>query len=701
LETVETRTDREARWWREWFEADYSWDGLSRRLISGGGANGERTLQDYWRRDPRGGRRLTDAALVKRGLLVEFDGQRWHIAHLPVRSRDGAHSNWKAEPSHENWAVLDALINERLEVALSTEGRFEFHRYKPVDQDGRARFDGAVLRLQSSNFRRDSGRLLSICCDRSCIVSSNLPLSDFDLGASFSRAIWMDVAAFPSSIFRGGALFDYGVFLSGLNIIQCEVHGTIGFYNSIFFDVVEFDNSNFVGEVKIQSSEFHFHVSFSSAEFHKRLWMDSCNLLEGGDFDFAKFRGVADFENVKFSEFASFTSARFSATALFFQVTASHGIGFHEAKFSDLAGFSDASFLGDAMFGGAIFEGEARFLNADFAANARFNGAVFSKVANFNKATFRGEVSMADVQFHRAVDFSGAAFERLCHISGSFGPDVAARFDNAVFKALARFEAAIAKPEASFARAFYAARFLDVADFSRAVAPGEAGRLAAAFVETQFEKGLILTDGSDLSARRYFRRAMLPAPAGPVSARDDRLRDLEAGCRTVKIAMGKARDEVREQRYYRFQLSARQMRSDIDAWERVFGAVYGRVSDFGSSLWRPLAGVLLLTVVCGWLYAVWGASLANGRFTLAVGRDYAFEGQGVALTALKPFSTIEPSRPARPVGEVAASASLVSVLTANPAVTLGLRVATAVQVVFSTLLVFLFGLAVKRRFQIG
>ncbi|WP_255357736.1 MULTISPECIES: hypothetical protein [unclassified Caulobacter] len=37
----------------------------------------------------------------------------------------------------------------------------------------------------------------------------------------------------------------------------------------------------------------------------------------------------------------------------------------------------------------------------------------------------------------------------------------------------------------------------------------------------------------------------------------------------------------------------------------------------------------------------------------------------------------------------------------NPAVTLALGIATMVQLILSTLLIFLFGLAVKRRFQIS
>jgi uncharacterized protein YjbI with pentapeptide repeats len=395
--------------------------------------------------------------------------------------------------------------------------------------------------------------------------------------------------------------------------------------------------------------------------------------------------------------------------------------------------FQRATFLGDADLGGATFLGDTSFAEASFHADASFFGACFQRRVDFMFATFHdsstfesasfAEVYFTHTSFRSNVDFTSAVFSSRAKISGLFDAHVRfddavfekslifsgafartakSRFDNAVFKGTVKFSAVIEAPESSFRKAFFAARFLDTADFSRTL-EGEGGRLAGAFVETQFEKALILADGSERAARGCFHaRILADVLSAPASERDERLRELEAGCRTIKVAMGKARDELREQRYYRFQLGARQRRSDIDAGEKVLGAVYRATSDFGASLWRPIVGIVLATLFSGYLYAAWGQSLLTGRADVRVGRDYAFEGQGVALAALKPFSTLEAPR-ASLSGVLAQGGrpTLIAVLTANPAVTLGLRLATTFQVIVSTLFIFLFGLAVKRRFQIS
>lgn len=409
----------------------------------------------------------------------------------------------------------------------------------------------------------------------------------------------------------------------------------------------------------------------------------------GADFFCAAFFEEAHFDGARFSGDVSFERAAFcGGTASFDYVTFSGNVGFYRAVFLVKSSFYRAKFFNYSYFASASFSEGVSFASSEFSGDVNFNRTVFS-----GDAVFYGAI------FNFGVEFSGAFNSK-------------GDFRNAVFEGPVRFQATISDPERYFSGAFYAARFAAIADFSGAVGPDEGGRLAAAFGEAQFEKTLILTDGSDRQARSYFHRIVLPAVLGVKDdGRDARLRQLEAGCRTLKIAMGKAKDELREQRYYRFQLQARLGRSDIDGWEKAFGLVYRLLSDFGSSLWRPLLALVLFTALCGQGYAIWGASLAGGRFAVIPSRDFAFEGQGAALAALKPFATIEAPKPRdEPVKNPAVKSSapprsapptLVGVLTHNAAVSLGLRVATALQVVVSTLLVFLFALAVKRRFQIS
>jgi hypothetical protein len=86
-----SREQRKNDWWDAWWAADYSWAGLAKHKIRDqGGLHGEKTLQDYWRRDPETGVVRHDAAMIAAGEVVEFDGRVIHITHLPPKLKGGA-----------------------------------------------------------------------------------------------------------------------------------------------------------------------------------------------------------------------------------------------------------------------------------------------------------------------------------------------------------------------------------------------------------------------------------------------------------------------------------------------------------------------------------------------------------------------------------------------------------------------------------
>lgn len=110
--TFEPGSEREARWWREWRDADYSWDGPAGKPWSGWSVltNGDcvetaspdgqhATLQDYWR------------ACIDESELVTGDGKRWTLAHVPMRWADGmTQTNAKADWDPEQWEKLGELV---------------------------------------------------------------------------------------------------------------------------------------------------------------------------------------------------------------------------------------------------------------------------------------------------------------------------------------------------------------------------------------------------------------------------------------------------------------------------------------------------------------------------------------------------------------------------------------------------------------
>lgn len=487
----------------------------------------------------------------------------------------------------------------------------------------------------------------------------------------------LKVASETSGEFKSGPIEDRRSLLRDQSFLFWHTSGLDG---RAIFDGV------FISKLNFKS------FGILSVSFRNAMFIDFC------DFSQLRFYSGADFANSIFYEGAKFDGVSFSGEALFDSLNMFGPGYFRGAVFYGRVSFAFSTFVGDINFRGARFLSESSFNDISF-----FGKAIFSSVVFLRRALFGG------VKFIRSANFKNSTFKEYVDFSGefrSFG-----NFGSAIFEGAVSFRSIIYEPEREFSGAFYGARFLGVADFSGAVGEGQGGRMVAAFAQAQFEKALILEDGLDgRHGQRFYRSLLAKTRVGDAGVKSSNaaFAALESGCRTVKIAMGRARDEVREQAYYRLQLRARQQRSDVGLGEKIVGWIYGVASDFGSSLWRPLVALLLVTIFSGYMYAFWAVSLTSGRLVPLPGRDSVFEGQGVALSALRPFSTLESPREGRRLSDAAPnrrsdglSRSLVEALTINPAVALGFRIATMAQVIISTLLIFLFGLAVKRRFQIS
>lgn len=610
--------DNEARWWGDWFEADFSWDGLSKHTIPTGGLNGEKNLQEYWRRDPATGISRDDAAMRDAGELIDFDGRTWHLAHLPLRDRTGSTASSKADPDHPDFAKLNALVATRIAAGVETLGTLDIFTFTASGPDGRARLDGAVLG-RSPIHPEGAASPIHLSCRHIWLSQADLQGSKFGPGADFSLATFTGDADFNRATFAGDA----------------------GFHGTAFTGRAGFGDATFTGRARF------------------------------GD---ATFKGDADFEMATFTGVAAFSRATFTGYA-----------DFRLAAFKGYSDFHMAAFTGDADFEMAAFEGSPDFQMATFTGDADFKMAAFTNDAFFVGTIFKGRASFRAAVFLEPI---------------TFAPD-------------------IGNPQRQFMGAFLGTAFTGLADFSRAGGEGRGGLLAAAFGGAQFEKGLLLSDGLDRAADQLFpdllqgtrdaaradldREKKVRKENGKTfrwperirfhaEARDRRLIELENGCRTLKVTMGSARDEVREQRYYRFQLRARHKRSDVFWLEKIFGGLYGLTSNYGSGLLGPLLSLGLLTFASGLGYWAWADHLG-------VAGEAGFpEGQSFALSVVfKPFAVLAAATSDPSVKDWWP----VAMMNVNASVAWGLRVVTTLQSVASGVLIFLLAVGVRRRFQIG
>ena len=703
--------------WKRWRDENFTWAGLVKRKWQGwvvcddgfvreaiGGAiygkikpdtptstiGRDATLQDYWRADPASGRWRTDQEMGKD--LVSTAGQpTYHRCHLPIVFADGT-STGKAQ-----WAVdsLDHLVNSRLKAAVSTQPA-------PLNAentrtDGRARFDGGVW-LKGAAHPDGTDHLLWVTHDFAFFVGrTSFASATFGGGAWFFSSTFMDDVAFSGATFSADTRFGSATF-----------GGDVRFTGATFGGGAKFGRTMFVGEARFRDAIFHSDAAFRNATF-------------GGHAEFvhATFGGNAGFRDAKFRGDARFRAATFYGKAEFSSATIDGLARFGDAIFVGDAAFGGTMFGGDAWFGRATFGGDAGFGGGRFVKRSWFNDASFHSTAHFGKREFEGLTDFSRAQFFKVLDFRAAVFNKLASFEDIVWPDTALHWHSAFNQALFRGTLNISKAgfqkfaafdgvtlergiqidettEAAATRSFFTERDMAIAAAAKAEPrPGLWGRwrwLLGSFKQWQSERA---------SAPRAVRHNIAFPTAPWLVAYDARLKELERGCRVLKLAMEKASNKSREQLLYRFELLARRAQRGLPLGEALVSDLYGAVSDYGASMVRPFVALGILIVL--FAGAFWGLAALLDPLTpgdpLLAG---AWEAQ---MWSALDFSWANMFKPLSALadGENLKDGSMMKLLLteAGDGWAFGVRLIATVQSLFSIVLAFLFALAVRRRFQIS
>ncbi len=705
---ADTKDERARAWWAAWWEADYSWAGLARKPVGEngrrvhGGLHGERTLQDYWRRDPETGAVRDDASMRAAGELVDCDGVPFHIVHLPPATKAGA-PTWKADLGDSGWEKCEALIAARVAAGAETAVDSWADAHVP---DGRAQLAGAVLRSAAAHPQgKQSPQHLEVS------------LTAWLGGVDYRETLFGPGARFHSATFSGDARFDSATFSGSARFESARFSGDAWFQSATFSEDARFESATFSGDAGFESASFSGYAGFESSTFSGYVWFGS-----------ATFWGDASFASATLSGNVSFHSAAFWGAAVFDRATISGQAAFQSAMFSGYARFEGAKFTGDVGFQSATFSGVALFQSATFLADAWFHWAAFAGYAGFDRCVFRSvadftgaartprrEGSEQVLEFAPATaegGFAGAlkmpaglepiaraGFQR-CSFERAIFHDTA-NFSNRAFTALARFDSA---------------EFRGVPIFHDAVI-GQGVRLHLAKFDLPWRTADAWADAQIADARKAHREMVTEAkaknedpPKAELPSRqsllDARFAELELAFRTLKLAMENIRDRDREQTFYRYELICRRRQSTTFWGERLFSQGYGLIANYGGSLFRPIATLAILTVLFGLGYWAWAAALQDRALVLWGPGGV----QNDAWDALL-FSANNVFRPFNAWGaEADQSAWLKALLAARTGEEgvvhgggwrLAIRLVATLQSLFAIVLAFLFALAVRRRFQIS
>lgn len=696
-----TGEELEAEWWQAWRDEDYSWNGLAdpaKHIGGDGGLHGERSLQDYWRCDADGNRR-DDSALGAAGEIERHDGVLWHIAHIPLHWPD-------SRPAKAAWSTakrekLAALIATRVAAARETAVQSaSFAEEEIAGRDGRSQLQGCVL-LDPPDHpdRRDA--VLHLVAWRCRVPDWDAAARCFGPGANFTDANFSGDICFNRATFSGFTNFANASFSGHASFDDATFSGDVRLYRATFCGYTRFDGATFRRHVSFTSASFLDAASFTGAVFAQAVRLNGVTFAGYASFESVCFSGDAGFDTATFSGDADLISATFSGNASFISATFARGADFKGATLSSYADFNDATFSGDSGFGGANFLGTADFLSATFSSYADFHSATFSGVAWFHRATFSGYANFISATFSGNANFYGATFKQVADFGRSrfeiIPEDQSVKsgrmsFQQSVFEGAALFaDATFAAHAPHHSAAFLGARFKDIANFRRC-----GDRWIAALDEAEIEKRLLIDDPDEASANAGFATAILPAAIA--GGKNDEtgetlLKELEGGCRTVKVAMARAKDAAMEQRYYRFELIARRHQAGTPWPERWASRLYGVTSDYGLSLNRPLIGLGVVVALFALLFAGFRMAVVARWLTL----DEVGGAVAMSFSRVFPFGAFDMVSK----GWIEKAVLIGNGLQKQSGWELVARGLATLESLLAVILIFLFGLALRRRFQIG
>ena len=320
--------------WKNWWKADYSWNGLAKKQHTIWAHNFPwSSLQQYWRRDPSTGQLRNDAALIAAGELIECEGTTFHIVHLPPQLPSGA-TTWKEDVGAPEWEVLEAITAKRVDAATGKVS----HWY---GRDDRAQLRGAVLRRAIQHPSGSEHALHAIFKNSIFIDSVDWGGSEFGPTCSFDGVTFLEIAEFNNTIFLGEAWFK-------------EVE---------FCHMVWFNNARFCGNVDFQKSKFRHQTQFNRSVFEQDV-----------KFKYTTFEDLAIFEDTTFSSYAEFGNATFKSEFHFGGATFNRAASFESVTLPDEArnwhgAFKNTRFLAPLILTDAKSQGQQT------SAPAAFDGA--------------------------------------------------------------------------------------------------------------------------------------------------------------------------------------------------------------------------------------------------------------------------------------------------------------------------------------
>lgn len=522
----------------------------------------------------------------------------------------------------------------------------------------------AMLELKASLEKAGRWRIV----DRTGYWAARVGEPTLDEGENVETSHWLDLAYCdfrghtfgPSPLligFRFPGVADFGVLEMDKGRLRTTFPDGVNFAGAVFDDHALFPDTHLGGG----------GANFIEAQFDREAYFLG-TIFEGEtEFNRAKFTGIATFDAAEFHGLAAMADASFK------EWLSLAGTVFHE-----LATFERAHFHDDASFADTVFEDFALFKGAIFACTVFLYSAHFLAGGSFINTTFGGDVYFSpppdEADRSGPCHFPGVMIFRRTVFEG------AVTFENATFDYESDFVAIQAKSLFSLA----GVTFNGIPDFSQA----------------DFKQA------PQLDQARFFKGTRMPTREHSLDrlarsrGSDDEKMELPARYRALKRLAIQSHDFARELDFHAEELMARRGLIDHPFGRGMgsywFGVVYQVSSDFGRSLYRPLACWLIMLVLSAGAY--FAARLVQpDRCSPLESAAYLGLRKGLSIVNAETSEKLKQAYGCL-YGYEASSLGGTATVARVPYV---VETVTTAQVLLSAVFLFLFGLALRNRFRIG
>lgn len=393
--------------------------------------------------------------------------------------------------------------------------------------------------------------------------------SSFQKSVNFSGCRFPQKVSFESTKFQDEANFRGCNFAGNAGFYKCEFTGHAAFDGSkfsenaqfvevIFTNDASFEGSTFLKGINLRSIKINGNVNFTCCQFFHQFSFGSSGGHGAIDFSDSRFFGTSNFTSLKSLSNAEFKETHFHGDMTFWknEIASSN---FSESVFLSDAKFIRNTFQQEAFFSKCKFEGYTSFSGSAFPSSADFGLSAFKK--NLNFSCYSSEIEPKDARELKVISFSG------CQFHGT------ARFDNRNFTSKSSF-AKNGEGKTASATVFHKAPTFHGCKFHQ---------------DTSFHGAKFIQDYGEEAAKAY---------------------------RTLKLAFEQLKSTREEQRFFKHEMQAE--RPDLTGWKWLFSWVYGFCSDYGFSIWRPLATLLALSVAIGAAHGVIANAIADASWKEAL-----------------------------------------------------------------------------------